>query len=91
MKLKIVKDYKDPEDRNIEIVERKGIGHPDTLADKIAEECSRIYSLYCMEHFGCILHHNVDKVYIGGGLFLLEDGKIKRRAILNNWRKYVWT
>ena len=78
MKLKIVKDYKDPEDRNIEIVERKGIGHPDTLADKIAEECSRIYSLYCMEHFGCILHHNIDKVYIGGGLFLLEDGKIKR-------------
>ena len=36
MKLKIVKDYKNPEDRNIEIVERKGIGHPDTLADKLA-------------------------------------------------------
>lgn len=78
MKLQIVKDYKDPEDRNIEIVERKGLGHPDTLADKIAEECSRVYSVYCMEHFGCILHHNIDKVYIGGGLFLLEDGEIKR-------------
>lgn len=26
--------------------------------------------------FGCILHHNIDKLYIGGGLFLLEDDKI---------------
>ena len=78
MKLKIEKDYKDPEDRKIEIVERKGIGHPDTLADKLAEECSRVYSKYCMENFGCILHHNIDKLYIGGGLFLLEENKIKR-------------
>lgn len=78
MKLKIVKDYKDPEDRNIEIVERKGMGHPDTLADMLAIECSRIYSLYTLKHFNCILHHNIDKLYIGGGLFLLEDGKINR-------------
>ena len=78
MKLKIVKDYKNPEDRNIEIVERKGIGHPDTLADKLAQECSRVYSKYCLDNFGCILHHNIDKVYIGGGLFLLEDGVINR-------------
>ena len=76
MKLQIVKDYNNPEDRNIEIVERKGLGHPDTLADKLAEECSRVYSVYCMEHFGCVLHHNIDKLYIGGGLFLLEDRKV---------------
>lgn len=76
MELKIVKDYKDPEKGNIEIVERKGIGHPDTIADKLAEECSRVYSKYCQDHFGCILHHNIDKLYVGGGLFLLEDGKI---------------
>ena len=78
MKLQIEKDYKDPENNNIEIVERKGIGHPDTIADKLAFECSRVYSKYCMEHFSCILHHNIDKLYIGAGLFLLEDNKIVR-------------
>lgn len=78
MELKIVKDYKDPENGNIEIVERKGIGHPDTIADKLAEECSRVYSKYCQDHYGCILHHNIDKLYVGGGLFLLEDDKIVR-------------
>ena len=80
MKLKIVEDYKNPENENIEIVERKGIGHPDTIADKLAQECSRVYSKYCYEHFGCILHHNIDKLYVGGGLFLLEQGKIVRHS-----------
>jgi S-adenosylmethionine synthetase len=78
MELKIMNDYKDPSLRKIEIVERKGMGHPDTLADKLAEECSRVYSKYCLENFGCILHHNIDKLYIGAGLFLLEEGKIVR-------------
>ncbi|MBE6141050.1 MAG: hypothetical protein E7172_05945 [Firmicutes bacterium] len=78
MKLVIEKDYKDPEERKIEIVERKGIGHPDTIADKLAQECSRVYSLYCQNNFGCILHHNIDKLYVGGGLFLLENQKIVR-------------
>lgn len=78
MKIKINEDYQDPEKRSIEIVERKGVGHPDTLADKLAEELSRIYSLYCLNNFGCILHHNLDKLYIGGGLFLLENSKIVR-------------
>lgn len=76
MEIKIVKDYKNPEERKIEIVERKGMGHPDTLADKLAEECSRVYSKYCVDNFGFILHHNIDKLYIGGGLFLLENNNI---------------
>lgn len=79
MELQIEKDYMNPESRKIEIVERKGIGHPDTLADKLAEECSRVYSKYCLENFGCILHHNIDKLYIGGGLFLLDEKKNKKR------------
>ena len=28
-------DYKNPEDNYIEVTERKGIGHPDTLADML--------------------------------------------------------
>jgi len=30
----------------VEIVERKGIGHPDTVCDALAEELSRAYSKY---------------------------------------------
>lgn len=75
MSVKIRYDFNNPEDSTLEVVERKGIGHPDTLADKLAEECSRVYSKYCMEKFGCILHHNIDKLYIGAGLFKYENYK----------------
>ncbi|MGL5826021.1 MAG: methionine adenosyltransferase, partial [Nocardioides sp.] len=49
------------------IVERKGWGHPDTLADHLAERLSGIYSRYCVEHFGAVLHHNFDKLALLGG------------------------
>lgn len=73
MNININNNYNDPNLNNIEIIERKGMGHPDTLADKLAEECSRAYSQYCMEHFGCVLHHNFDKLYIGAGCFRYEN------------------
>lgn len=51
----------------VEIVERKGIGHPDCLADGVAEAISAEYSRYCLDQFGAVLHHNVDKIaFIGG-------------------------
>jgi S-adenosylmethionine synthetase len=50
-----------------EIVERKGIGHPDTLADALAENLSVAYSNYTLQKFGLILHHNFDKIGILGG------------------------
>lgn len=74
----IKNDYTDLENNNLEIVERKGIGHPDTLADKLAEECSRAYSKYCIDNYGCVLHHNIDKLYIGAGLFKYENNEIKK-------------
>lgn len=49
------------------IVERKGLGHPDTLADHLAEQLSRAYSRYTVEHFGAVLHHNFDKLALLGG------------------------
>ncbi|MFG3656857.1 methionine adenosyltransferase [Streptomyces sp. NPDC047706] len=49
------------------IVERKGLGHPDTLADHLAERLSRAYSRYTVEHFGAVLHHNFDKLALLGG------------------------
>ncbi|HEX7445267.1 MAG TPA: methionine adenosyltransferase [Methanothrix sp.] len=50
-----------------EVVERKGLGHPDTLADGISEAISRSLSRFYLDEFGQILHHNVDKVLIIAG------------------------
>ena len=49
------------------IIERKGLGHPDTFADHLAEELSRAYSLYTRDSVGAILHHNFDKLALLGG------------------------
>lgn len=50
-----------------EIVEKKGLGHPDTLCDGISDAISRGLCKYYIDHFGQILHHNVDKVLLIGG------------------------
>jgi len=51
----------------LEIVERKGLGHPDTICDALAENLSRALSRVYLERFGAILHHNVDKALLCGG------------------------
>ena len=55
------------DDLPVEIVERKGIGHPDSLCDGIAERISVEYSRWCEENLGLILHHNFDKVQLVAG------------------------
>ncbi len=55
------------EKQEIEIVERKGIGHPDSICDGIAESVSRTLSKYYLHNFGRILHHNTDQVELVGG------------------------
>ena len=47
----------------IEIVERKGLGHPDTICDHLSEELSRSLSKNYLEQFGHVLHNNVDKSF----------------------------
>jgi S-adenosylmethionine synthetase len=54
-------------DEPVEIVERKGLGHPDSLCDALAEEVSVALSRFYLERFGAILHHNVDKILLVGG------------------------
>jgi S-adenosylmethionine synthetase len=56
-----------PADVPVEVVERKGLGHPDTLADALSERMSVAYSRYTQHNFGAVLHHNLDKVYLRGG------------------------
>lgn len=51
----------------VEIVERKGLGHPDTICDALAEELSVALCRLYVERFGTVLHHNVDKVLLRGG------------------------
>ncbi|MBR9681713.1 MAG: hypothetical protein GOV00_02855 [Candidatus Altiarchaeota archaeon] len=50
-----------------EVVERKEIGHPDSLCDGIAEAMSRELSKAYLKETGRIQHHNVDKVLLVAG------------------------
>lgn len=54
-------------EQKIEIVERKGIGHPDSLTDAICEASSRVLSLYYIDKVEFIQHHNLDKGLLIGG------------------------
>ena len=56
-----------PDVQPVEVVERKGPGHPDTLCDAIAERISVKLCRAYLEATGAVLHHNVDKVLLCGG------------------------
>ncbi len=55
------------EELEVEVVERKGRGHPDTICDGVAEQFSLSLSRFYLERFGTVLHHNVDKVLLCAG------------------------
>ena len=55
------------EAQGVEFVERKGIGHPDSIADGLAESVSRALCKMYKERYGRILHHNTDEVEVVGG------------------------
>jgi len=54
-------------DDAVEVVERKGLGHPDTICDALAESFSRALSREYLDRFGAISQHNVDKALLWGG------------------------
>ena len=56
----------------LEIVERKGVGHPDHICDAIMNEVSVALSREYMKRYGMVLHHNIDKG-------LLTAGEVRRR------------
>jgi S-adenosylmethionine synthetase len=55
-----------PDSLSYDVAERKGIGHPDSLADLVADVFSRRYALTCLERFGAVPNHWVDKVTLVG-------------------------
>ncbi len=59
-------------EQDVEIVERKGVGHPDYICDAIMDSISVALSQEYLKRFGDILHHNIDKG-------LLAAGQVERR------------
>jgi S-adenosylmethionine synthetase len=51
----------------VEVVERKGAGHPDFICDSVMEAISVALSKEYMRAFGSILHHNIDKGLLAAG------------------------
>lgn len=61
-------------ERKVEIVERKGQGHPDYISDAIAEKFSnKLYKIY-HEELNRPLHYNVDKLQTVGGKAITQPG-----------------
>ncbi|MBS7631246.1 methionine adenosyltransferase [Candidatus Bathyarchaeota archaeon] len=55
------------EEQPIEICERKGLGHPDSICDSIMNEISVELSKEYLRRFDTILHHNLDKGLLAAG------------------------
>ncbi len=67
------------EHQRVELVERKGTGHPDSICDAVMERVSVALCHEYLEAFGRVLHHNIDKgllvagrtePHLGGGTVL---------------------
>ncbi len=59
-------------ERKVEVVERKGLGHPDYICDSIMNQVSVELCKEYMQRFGAIMHHNIDK-----GMLVAGEVKIK--------------
>jgi len=55
------------EDEEVEIVERKGIGHPDSICDGIAEHVSGALARAYLDRVGKVLHYNTDETQLVAG------------------------
>jgi S-adenosylmethionine synthetase len=81
------------EDQEVEIVERKGLGHPDSICDGIAEAVSQALAREYIDRVGEVLHYNTDETQLvagtaapafGGGevvepIYLLVTGRATQR------------
>ncbi len=50
--------------RRFEIVERKGIGHPDTICDLVMEDISIALAKLYMKEIRHVMHYNLDKTML---------------------------
>lgn len=72
------------ENQRIEIVERKGLWHPDTICDSIMNQISINLSQEYIKRVGAILHHNIDKALLSAGEaeFRFGGGIVKKPMLL---------
>ncbi len=56
-----------PSQQEFEIVERKGLGHPDTICDALMEAASVALSTAYLQTCGRVLHFNLDKGLLVAG------------------------
>jgi S-adenosylmethionine synthetase len=54
-------------ERKVEVVERKGLGHPDYICDSIMNQVSVELSKEYIRRFGAVMHHNIDKGMLVAG------------------------
>ncbi|HUV53670.1 MAG TPA: methionine adenosyltransferase [Candidatus Krumholzibacteriaceae bacterium] len=62
------------DDQPLEICERKGLGHPDTICDSVMNKISIELSKEYMKKFDVVLHHNVDKSLLAAGVAIPRFG-----------------
>ena len=60
-------DRRAVEDQTVEIVERKGVGHPDSICDGIAEHVAQALAREYIERVGTVLHYNTDETQLIAG------------------------
>jgi len=60
-------DRRAVEDQEVEIVERKGVGHPDSICDGIAESVSSALARAYLDRVGTVLHYNTDETQLVAG------------------------
>ncbi len=72
------------EKQKLEIVERKGLGHPDSICDAIMDQISVRLSRAYLEKFGAIMHHNADKSLLVAGEIetVFGGGTVKKPMLL---------
>ncbi|MCW3979116.1 MAG: methionine adenosyltransferase [Candidatus Bathyarchaeota archaeon] len=72
------------EEQPMEITERKGLGHPDTICDVVMNQASIDLSKEYLRRFDTILHHNLDKGLIsaGGSRVAFGGGEMTNRILI---------
>lgn len=72
------------EEQKLEIVERKGLGHPDCICDCIMDRISVRLSQEYIRKVGRIMHHNIDKSLLAAGESQTRfgGGEVKKPMLL---------
>src|SRR6266699_429515 len=85
MTIRVNQLYQTPiEDQQLEIVERKGVGHPDHICDAVMKEVSVTLSKKYLKRYGHVMHHNIDKALLAAGEVKTRfgGGEVKRPMLM---------